>query len=73
MATETVLAEATFNRKVRTYWLLSGTLLLVATIVGIVLLPFWILLGNYFTERYLQHMSCVLTDRLLAAVLIIAS
>ena len=27
------------------------------------MLPFWFLLGNYFTERYLQHMSCVLTDR----------
>jgi putative membrane protein len=63
LADEVVLAEAQFNRKVRTYWLLSGTLVLVATIVGIVLLPFWLLLGHYFTERYLQHMSCILTDR----------
>ena len=63
LADEIVLAQAEFNRKVRTYWLLSGALICVASIVGILVLPFWFLLGNYFTERYLQHMSCVLTDR----------
>lgn len=63
MATETILAEASFNRSVRTYWLLSGTIVFVATIVGIVLLPLWWIFGHFFTERYLQHMSCTLTDR----------
>lgn len=63
MTDETVLAEAQFNRKVKTYWLLSGTVTLVATIVGIALLPLWLVLGNYFTERYLRHMRCTLTDR----------
>lgn len=63
MAQETILAEASFNRSVRTYWLLSGSMVFVATIVGIVLLPVWWVLGHFFTERYLQHMSCVLTDR----------
>ncbi len=63
MADEIVLAVAQFNRKVKTYWLLSGTVTLIATIAGIVLLPVWLLVGNYFTERYLQHMSCTLTDR----------
>jgi len=60
---EIVLADAEFNRKVRTYWLLSGSLICVVSVVGIVLLPFWLIIGNYFTERYLQHMSCQLTDR----------
>jgi len=63
LAEETVLAEAAFNRRVRTYWLLSGTIICVVTIFGILLLPFWLLIGRYFTERYLQHMSCVLTER----------
>lgn len=63
MPDDIVLAQAEFNRKVRTYWLLSGALVCVATIVGIALLPFWFLFGNYFTERYLKHMSCVLTER----------
>lgn len=63
MADDIVLAEAEFNRKVRTYWLLSGALVCVASVAGILLLPVWFLLGNYFTERYLRHMSCTLTDR----------
>ncbi len=63
MSTETVLAEATFNRKVRSYWLLNGSILCVVTVVGIPFLPLWLLFGHYFTERYLQHMSCTLTDR----------
>ena len=63
LATEIVLAEAEFNRKVRTYWLLSGTMICVVSVVGILVLPIWLLVGNYLTERYLQHMSCVLTDR----------
>ncbi len=63
MPAETVLAEAAFNRRVRSYWLLSGTLICVVSVVGILALPFWLLLGRFFTERYLQHMSCVLTDR----------
>ena len=63
MPAETVLAEAAFNRRVRSYWLLSGTLICVVSVVGILALPFWLLLGRLFTERYLQHMSCVLTDR----------
>lgn len=57
------LAEAQFNRKVRIYWLLSGIVVCVATVVGILLLPFWLLLGYAMTERYLQNMSCTLTQR----------
>jgi putative membrane protein len=63
LAAEVILSEASFNRSVRTYWLLSGAIVCVVTVVGILLLPFWLLLGHFFTERYLQHMSCVLTDR----------
>ena len=58
-----VIREATFDRKVRTYWLLSGALILTATVVGIVLLPFWFLIGNFVIERYLRRLRCVLTDR----------
>ena len=60
---ERVIREATFNRKVRTYWLLSGALVLTATVVGIVLLPFWFFIGNFVIERYLRRLRCVLTDR----------
>lgn len=63
MVDDIVLAQAEFNRKVRTYWLLSGALICVASVVGILILPLWFLFGTYFTERYLKHMKCVLTDR----------
>jgi putative membrane protein len=59
------LLEAEFNPKVKTYWLLSGAFILLASVVGIVLLPFWFMLGNYFTGRYLSHMRCRLTPRTL--------
>jgi putative membrane protein len=58
-----VLLEARFNPKVKSYWLLSGTVILTATIVGIVLLPFWWILGQWATARYLDRMSCTLTER----------
>ena len=63
MRRDVVLREATFNRRVRSYWLLSGSLVLVVTLIGIPLLPFWLLMGHWATERYLQHMSCILTER----------
>lgn len=55
--------EANFNPKVRTYWLLSGALVLTLTIFGIVLLPIWFIFGNYFTGRYLSHMRARLTPK----------
>jgi putative membrane protein len=58
---KTILWEAEFNPRVRTYWLLSGALILLATVVGIPLLPFWFLFGYALTDRYLKHMRCVLT------------
>lgn len=63
MADEVVLAEASFNRKVRSYWLLNGSLILTSIVVGIPLLPIWWIVGYALTERYLKRMSCVLTER----------
>ena len=60
-----VLWDAEFNPKVRTYWLLNGALVLLVTVIGIPLLPFWFLFGNYFTGRYLSHMRCTLTPKTL--------
>lgn len=62
---EGVLLSAEFSPKVQTYWLLSGAWILTASVVGIILLPFWYVIGKYFTGRYLSHMRCVLTERTL--------
>lgn len=63
MSRSRTLIEAEFNPKVRSYWLLSGTFILVATIIGIVLLPVWWILGLWATQRYLDRMTCTLTER----------
>ena len=60
---EPILHEATFNPKVRTYWLLSGALILTSTIVGIPLLIFWFPIGYALTGRYLARLRCVLTEK----------
>jgi putative membrane protein len=63
MKTDTVIREATFNEKVCTYWLLSTTVVLIITIVGIPFLLIWLPLGFYFTKRYLARIQCVLTEK----------
>ncbi len=63
MSEEKVILEAKFNPKVRNYWLLSGTIVFTLTIVGIPLLLLWIPLGLALTGRYLESLTCVLTDR----------
>ena len=58
-----VLVEATFDTKLKTYMVLQGVVGFTATIVGIVALPFWLVLGTRWGRRYFEHLSCTLTDR----------
>lgn len=60
---EKEILKATFNPKVKTYWVLSTSLAFVFSIVGIPLLVVWVPLAFVFAERYLKSLSCVLTDR----------
>ncbi|MEM9302945.1 MAG: PH domain-containing protein [Pseudomonadota bacterium] len=63
MKDEQVIAEAEFNPAVKTYWLLSGAVIFVVTIIGIPLLIFWFAIGLWATGRYLANMSATLTTR----------
>jgi putative membrane protein len=63
VAEERVLWNAEFNERVTTYWLLSGAIVLTMTVVGVVVLPIWFLVGGYVTRRYLQSYRCTLTNR----------
>lgn len=65
MQQERLIKAATFNPRVKTYWLLNGAMLCVLTIVGIPFLLIWIPLGLLFTGRYLDRMSCELTNKAL--------
>lgn len=58
-----ILKEAEFNPKVCQYWLLGGTIVLLFTLVGILLLPFWLCIGLTATRKYLDRMSCALTEK----------
>ena len=60
-----VIERANFDPKVCTYWLLSGTLVLTVTIIGIPFAVLWFLLGSRLTRRWLARMECVLTERTL--------
>lgn len=63
MREEVILRTATFNPKVKSYWLYSPLIILVICVVTIPLIPVWLIVGNYFTERYMRSLSCVLTER----------
>jgi putative membrane protein len=63
MTEERVLWEAEFNPRVTTYWLLNGALIMTASVVGIVLLPVWFIVGWTITGLYLKSHRCTLTNR----------
>ena len=60
-----VIQKAEFNSKVCGYWLISGMIVCVVTIIGIPFVIPWMLVGMIFTKRYLDRMECVLTTKTL--------
>nr|ADD93354.1 hypothetical protein [uncultured archaeon MedDCM-OCT-S11-C441] len=52
-----------FDRKIIIYWWLMANLGLLSTIVGIILIPIWILLGWIVHQKQYDNMSGALTDR----------
>jgi len=60
---EETLVEAEFDPSVKSYWLLSGTVICLISIVGIPVVPFFILGGLFLTGKYLDAMECDLTTR----------
>ena len=58
-----IIWDAEFAPEVKTYWLLSGALALLVTIIGIPLIPLWFIFGRAITGRYLNRMRCTLTNK----------
>ncbi|GAB4023161.1 PH domain-containing protein [Spirosoma koreense] len=53
-----------FNPIIRTYLLLYIAFIMLVTVFGIVLLPFWLLgIGQWWSRHYFQKLSCELTER----------
>lgn len=59
------LIEVKFDHRLRTYTFLGVSGFLIITIVGIVLLPFWLIFGNIYINRYFDSLFCELTTRAL--------
>lgn len=57
------LIEAKFNPRIKTYINTSALLILVITIVGIILIPIWLIFGRMYLNRYFNSLFCELTTR----------
>lgn len=66
MRTERILLEAAFDPKIRAYWFFSGLIAMTVSVIGIPLVPFWVLgLGQWLVARQYERLQCELTDRTL--------
>lgn len=60
-----VLREASFDPKLPTYYLLSGTIVFVVFIVTIPLAVVYYLVGRAIIDKYIERLGCTLTERTL--------
>tara|TARA_R110002073_G_scaffold104622_4_gene236490 strand:+ start:143398 stop:143958 length:561 start_codon:yes stop_codon:yes gene_type:complete len=65
MSEPTVLWDATFDKRVKSYYLCSTSLVLCITIVGIPLALIYILIGNWLIDKHLRNLGCTLNQRTL--------
>ncbi|MEL6795342.1 MAG: PH domain-containing protein [Planctomycetota bacterium] len=59
------LRTATFSQGVKPYFMLRAIGTCIISIIGIPLLPIVFILGYWLIQKYLDNLSCVLTDRTL--------
>ena len=52
-----------FDRKIIIYWWIMANVSLLVTMVGIIVMPIWILFGWLVHKKQYEHMSGALTDR----------
>jgi len=60
-----LLVEGKFDPKLRTYFYVGNIILCVITVIGIVALPFWLIFGKRYVDRYFDALTCDLTTRAL--------
>lgn len=57
------LVEAQFNPRIKTYINISVILICCLTIIGIIIIPFWLIFGRMYLKRYFNSLFCELTTR----------
>lgn len=65
MTEPTILRNAEFNPKVKTYWILGPVIVLCIFIVTIPVAIIYALIARMFVDRHLANMSCALTEHTL--------
>lgn len=64
MTEEIILNEATFNPKVKTYIFFVVLFFLITSIIGWVIIPFWIFgLGQWLSGKFFKTLSCQITNK----------
>lgn len=64
MAEEIILREASFNPKVKTYIFFVVLFFLITSIIGILLIPFWIFgVGQWLSGKFFKTLSCQLSNK----------
>lgn len=58
-----VLLRGTFSQKLRIYLFCYCTAMIAATVVGLLVLPIWLVIGPYWVKRYHAALRCEVTDR----------
>lgn len=61
----TSLIKAEFNPRLKTYLHVTSIFVLAITIVGILLIPLWLIFGRAYVNRYFNGLFCELTTRAL--------
>lgn len=65
MTESSILREAEFDPKVKSYWIWQPVFVLVLLIVTIPLAIIYAIIANFFVGKVLENMSCTLTERTL--------
>lgn len=58
-----IIKSAHFNTILKTYMFLIVVWWSIVSLVGIVFIPFWLLIGWYFCRRYYTSLECTLTEK----------
>lgn len=59
------LNEAKFNPRIKSYINATVIIICIATVFGILLIPFWLIFGRMYLNRYFKSLFCELTTRAL--------
>ena len=57
------IVSVEFDPKVKVYWWLGAMLVQASTVIGLLVVPFWLVLGLAVHQKQFEGLSCSLTDR----------